>query len=205
MLFGHKSRHALPRHRVRKAAALVGVGTLIAVGAATGAFADNVQNDVSTPGKLVTVTKADPTGVTVQYQISATSGDSDDTTGRTAQSCNAAVDGSATISLNGLPANVSSAPASLTYTTCGEYKSFVITATASAVAGDYNISANVTDSGAASGDYNTSPGSFVLRVAAPAVADADGDGVVDGSDNCPNAANSDQANNDGDARARRRL
>ncbi|MBK7874686.1 MAG: thrombospondin type 3 repeat-containing protein [Planctomycetes bacterium] len=60
------------------------------------------------------------------------------------------------------------------------------------VAGTYSPSIRVTD---AANRYDQR----ALTIVVGAVADTDGDGVVDGSDNCPLVANANQANNDGDA------
>jgi hypothetical protein len=160
------------------------------------AFADNVQNDVATVGgvKLVTVVAGDPTGATVNYMITATGGDGQ-------SGCNASDGSAATVTPQGLPSGVVSSPSSVSFALCkigavDNARSVTFTAGASTVPGDYVITAGVSDAGA--GSYNTNPAVFTLRVTPPAVADADGDGVPDGTDNCPVVANADQSDADGD-------
>jgi hypothetical protein len=81
-----------------------------------------------------------------------------------------------------------------------------VSAAASTPVGDYTITlspaagttavTNPAASGAKLSD--TTATTVAVHVVAPAVVDTDNDGVPDASDNCPNAANSDQADNDGD-------
>lgn len=139
------------------------------------AHADNVQNDVTSTltGKIVSVTKGDGTGAVVGFQIQETNGDSTDTTGQNAQSCNAADGSAAVVQPSGVPAGVTTTPTSLSFDTCGAWKYMTFKASSTAVAGDYSITVSVSDSEAAitGKDYNTSPATFTLRVGAAVSAD----------------------------------
>ena len=148
------------------------------------AYGDNVQNDVVAGGND-TFTAGGST--TVNYRITANNGD-----GQTG--CNAADTSPATVSIVA-PSGVTATPGSLVFTACGTSatQSVVFTST---TPGDYEITASVSDSG--TGTYNTNPAKFTLHVLAPTVTDSDGDGVPDDEDNCPDDANADQADADGD-------
>jgi PKD domain/Thrombospondin type 3 repeat len=160
------------------------------------AYADNVQNDVATIGgvKLVAVVAGNAAGATVNYQIAQNNGDGQN-------GCNASDGSPATVTPQGLPSGVSASPPSVGFALCKtgsneNAQGVTFTAGASTVPGDYVVTAGVSDAGP--GTYNTSPAVFTLRVTSPAIADADGDGVPDASDNCPAHANADQADADGD-------
>jgi hypothetical protein len=171
------------------------LGTLVAaLMVAAVAYADNVLNDVATDAggaKIVTVT-AGGAGATVNYSIQNTnSNNSSDPQ----NSCNPADGSSATVTPS-VPAGVTKTPASRTFTACESPAGVTFAAGASVAPGDYEITVAVSDSGG--GTYNTSPATFTLRVQAASAPDADGDGVPDASDNCPNDANADQADADSD-------
>jgi hypothetical protein len=146
------------------------------------AMADNVQNDV-TVGGSDTITVGGSTNI--KYRITANNGD-----GQTG--CNAADSSPAAVSIIA-PAGVTASPGSVTFTACGTNQVVVFSGNS---VGDYEITVGVVDAG--TGTYNTNPAKFTLHVIAPQVADADGDGVPDDSDNCVNVANADQADADGD-------
>jgi hypothetical protein len=95
------------------------------------------------------------------------------------------------------PAGVTATPSSLTFDECqnGSIKNDQAVTFTSTTEGTYEISASK-DTG--TGSYNTNPAKFTLVVNAPAAADADGDGVPDADDNCPNDANADQVDTDSD-------
>jgi hypothetical protein len=97
------------------------------------------------------------------------------------------------------PPEVTATPSSLEFDECrnGDIKhDQAVTFTSDTPNADgYPISASKSGG---TGSYNTNPSSFTLVVNAPAVADADGDGVADNNDNCPTAANANQADADGD-------
>jgi hypothetical protein len=141
------------------------------------ALADNVKNDVVAEGNG-TITAGGST--TVNYYIQPTGG-----------TCDAADGSSAKVTINA-PAAVTASPGSLTFSACDSSKPVQFS---SDTPGSYSITVSVTDS---VGSYNASPAAFTLKVNAPAVADADKDGVADASDNCPNIANANQADADGD-------
>lgn len=181
--------------RWRSASAAVAAAALT-LGTAGIAFADNVQNDVTVGGDD-TITAGGSTEI--GYRIASNNGD-----GQTG--CNAA-DGTAAIVTLNLPADVTatstgfpsppSTAKQLTFTACSVYQQVTFSST---VPGDYEITASVSDSGSTStiGTYNTSPAKWTLHVTEAAITDADGDGVADADDNCPDVANADQANADGD-------
>jgi hypothetical protein len=87
-------------------------------------------------------------------------------------------------------------PGEMKFAACGSDQTVQFTASSSALAGNYTVTADTI--------ANSSGGTFVnqvsipIKVNAPAIADADDDGVADANDNCPNAANADQADADGD-------
>jgi Thrombospondin type 3 repeat len=144
------------------------------------AYADNVQNDVTVGGNDTFVAG---NSTTVNYRIAANNGD-----GQTG--CNAADATPATVTIN-KPAAVTASPPSVQFTSCGTNQPVVFS---SSTPGSYSITVSVSDGGA--GTYNVNPAAFTLHVTAPP--DADGDGVPDSSDNCPNVSNADQADNDHD-------
>jgi hypothetical protein len=80
----------------------------------------------------------------------------------------------------------------------------IFTSAANLAPGQYKIevdtsAASINDSNDPDNTYSASnQNSFLINVSAPAVTDADGDGVADGSDNCPSTANPGQADADND-------
>lgn len=132
------------------------LGTLVAaLMVAAVAYADNVQNDVTTPGEIVTVT-AGGSGAEVKYSIAANSGDGQ-------AGCNA-TDGSAATVTPNVPTGVTKTPSSVTFTNCTDAQGITFAAGASVTPGDYEITVSVSDSGV--GTYNTNPAKFTLRVQA---------------------------------------
>jgi hypothetical protein len=137
------------------AMAAIAIGAMLVFSAAgmKGAFADVVQNDIdSSAGSTVSITEGETT--TVGYRIHATAGDTGDTTGRNAQTCNPER-APVTIQLD-LPSDVTATPSSLTFSTCEEYKNVDFT---SSTTGDYTI--KVKDAGP---EYNEAPATFTLAV-----------------------------------------
>jgi uncharacterized repeat protein (TIGR01451 family) len=158
--------------------AALAVGVVFAV--AGGAFADSLQNDVVAGGND-TITVGGST--TISYWIHRTGGDG----------CNAS-DGSAAVASLAVPAGVSATTTTLTFTACD---SLLLPVTfSSCTAGDYPITASISDSGG--GSYGTSEANFTLHVTGAGAPDGDHDCVPDASDNCPSVFNPGQANADGD-------
>ena len=162
------------------------------------ALADNVVNDVATDlsgNKILTITKGDPIGATMQYWIVATSGGGDQA------GCNASDGSPANLSVSGVPSNATASPFSFQLTNCfntgGSKQAVQFTADLSATADDYIITIGVNDTDT-NDKYSTTPAVFTLRILNPAVTDTDGDGIADDEDNCPTVANPSQTDTDGD-------
>lgn len=162
------------RARARRVALTLAAALVFAVPA----FADVVKNDVGVSGGVGQVRSLlAGQSTTINFYIDATGG-----------SCDAADGSPARLSFD-LPAGVTASPSTLTFTECGASQPVAFSA---ASAGRYDVpAATVTD---AYGSYNASATAFRLEVAG----DADGDGVGDASDNCPNNANTDQRDSDAD-------
>lgn len=111
-------------------------------------FADNVQNDVVAGGNDTFVAGG---STNINYRIAANSGDGE--TG-----CNATAASPATVTINA-PPDVTTAPASLVFTTCGTDQGVNFS---SITPGNYEITVSVSDSGP--GTYNTNPAKFTLHV-----------------------------------------
>src|SRR5215211_1277844 len=137
----------------------VNVMAAIAIGAmlifsvsGTKAFADVIQNDIEATNNTVTINENELTRV--GYKVHATSGDTGDTTGRDAQTCNPER-ASVTIQLN-IPTGVTASDESLTFNTCEVYQYVDFK---SSTAGLYTIT--VKDAGA---EYNEAPATVKLAV-----------------------------------------
>lgn len=175
------------RSTARRATVLV-ASTAAGLLALTGvAVADNVKNDVASDtgvGGKRTVTVDE--GTTVEYHVQPTGG-----------SCDAADGSPVTLTIE-KPAAVEASVSSLVFTHCDVSQPVTFS---SGSAGNYSITHTAQD---VRGTYNTNPANFDLVVNAktvvtpPPAPDADSDGVADASDNCPNIANTDQADADGD-------
>jgi Thrombospondin type 3 repeat/PKD domain/Cadherin-like domain len=152
----------------------------------TGALADNFQNDV-TAGGNDTITVGGST--TITYRLIGNNAPSGDISG-----CNVDASNPATVTIS-LPGAVSKSPSSFLFTACGNPGAKTVTY-GSSTAGNYFI--NVSISGGKPGSLYNDQADFTLHVNAPPVIDTDGDGVPDSTDNCPGAANADQADADGD-------
>ena len=152
----------------------------------TEAFADNLQNDV-TAGGSDTITVGGST--TITYRLIGNNAPGADVSG-----CNVDASNPATVTIS-LPGAVSKSPSSFQFTACGNPGAKTVTYSSS-TAGTYFI--NVSISGGKPGSLYNDQADFTLHVNAPAIIDTDGDGVPDSSDNCPGAANADQADADGD-------
>jgi hypothetical protein len=85
----------------------------------------------------------------------------------------------------------------LVFTGCGAANAKTATFSSSTLspAAGYPITGTATDN---VGSYVVAPSDWRLHVVAPAIVDADGDGVADADDNCPNASNPNQSDVDGD-------
>jgi hypothetical protein len=138
------------------------------------ALADMVMNDAQATGNDMFTLGG---STTITYWIQATGGDSEN-------GCNASDGTPATVAISA-PASVTATPSSLTFTAChsgGDFNTQDVVFTASA-AGDYSISATVSDSGP--GSYTTNHAAFTLHVLAAGLEDATCDisgytGVYDG-------------------------
>ena len=131
----------------------IALGLVLALFTAGIALADNVQNNVSSSSSGVTNTIG--TSVGVGYRISATGGDGQN-------GCNAS-DGSDAVVTIVAPASVAVSPASLRFTSCGD---FLTAQFAGSVVGVFDISVSVSDTGP--GSYGTDQATFRLNVVAPA-------------------------------------
>ncbi|WP_210438773.1 HYR domain-containing protein [Nocardioides xinjiangensis] len=136
---------------------MLATATVLAVLAApTGAYADIVSNTVVAGGSP-SVAAGDTT--TIGYTIRNQNERAGDPQGN----CNPADSTPATVKVN-VPAGVTVAPASRTFTSCDTTQFFDFT---SATPGTYSISVSVTDSG--TGTYTTSGAAFSLTVTKPVV------------------------------------
>jgi hypothetical protein len=163
------------------------------------AFADNILDTVAdnvTAALPLTAGDANSTG-TAQVRIAATSNDGNN-------QCNIDLaTQSVTLQFN-TPAGVSATavtgatatPGQMKFTACGVDQSVKFSASSSAVPGNYTVTATIVQNNT-TGTYDNRV-SIPIKVNAPAVADADGDGVADASDNCVNVANANQADADAD-------
>jgi hypothetical protein len=147
------------------------------------AYGDNVKNEVTNGvGGTLTIVQGESASVPYWIQKTGTECDPDD-------------GGAATVTIN-KPAAVTAAPGSLTFTKCGSDTSNTQSVVFSSnTPGTYTIpDVSVSDTNDPATEYNTAPTAFTLVVKA----DTDGDGIADDTDNCPNDANSDQADADSD-------
>jgi hypothetical protein len=167
----------------RSAAVLAAMAVGIVFAIASGAFADNLKNSVVASGGIGgTLTLTLPTHTaTVPYWIQATG----------SNGCDASAN-SATVTIN-VPDGVTANPSSLTFASCGDINTNQqsVTFTVTGGAGVYDVPAAT-----APPAYTTGTTAFKINVQA---ADGDGDGIPDGSDNCPTVANPDQADSDNDS------
>jgi len=133
--------------------AAIAIGAML-VFSASGmkAFADVIQNDIEATNNTVTIDENEATRV--GYKVHATAGDTGDTTGRDAQTCNPER-ASVTIQLD-IPTGVSASTSSLTFNTCEVYQYVDFKAS---TAGSYTIT--VKDAGA---EYNEAPATVKLAV-----------------------------------------
>jgi hypothetical protein len=174
------------------------IASLLAIGAfsvAAIAQADNVQvNDIVAGSSA---TKAPGDSGTATVRMVATNSPNGDVGG-----CNVGgpSDGvTATVTLtSSQPWLTINSPGSVTLDDCGNPGLLTIGYSVSGTAPDGGVAtvSTSTTGGLAGSLYSV--GTFTVTVDAPTVTDGDGDGVPDSSDNCPNAANPDQADADGD-------
>lgn len=155
------------------------------------AFADLVKNEVTngTGGKRV-VALGESTSV--PYWITKTGG-----------ACDPADGTAATVFLKvsawpegGAASDIGISPASQTFAACDANKSFSFS-TEDARLGSYTVVVDRVEdafTGTRPDDYDYASATFTLNVKA----DTDGDGKVDDADNCPNVANPEQTDTDGD-------
>lgn len=131
--------------------AMTAAGTL---GLGGVAFADIVENDISTVGNPA-ISAGGSTKIGYQIQVEGRGLDGEG-------GCNASAASPATVRLS-VPAAVTADKTSLTFTSCATYQYVTFSA---ATAGDYPITvAGVTDDGP--GTYTTGPANFTLEVSAP--------------------------------------
>ena len=166
------------------------LGTLIAsVMLVAVAFGDNLQNDVVAGGND-TITAGGSTVITYRLIANASPGGP----GGDISGCNVDASNEATMAIT-LPGDVSASSTSLLFSACGSAGAKSVTFSSN-VAGDYAITHSIT--GGLSGALYNNQANWTLHVNAASAPDRDGDGVPDSSDNCPNNANPDQADADGD-------
>lgn len=152
---------------------------------ATGVLADNFQNELTGLGST---TFAAPGSTTITYRLVANNAPQGDISG-----CNVDISKPATVTIT-LPSGVTADKTIFQFIACGNPGSVDVTFSSS-VPGDYSITHSIT--GGKPGALYQNQADFMLYVTGN-VADTDGDGVPDASDNCPNVANADQADADND-------
>ncbi|WP_332666319.1 PxKF domain-containing protein [Aeromicrobium sp.] len=171
----------------RRATSVVALAAAAVLALSSLAFADNVVNDV-TNGANGTGTITTGGSTTITYTVNATGGG--------ANNCDAADGSPMTLTIT-VPANVTVDDNTLVFTACGAAGAKTATFSSSTVSdpNGYAITHSASDT---TGSYNVSAANFKLHVVAPAIVDADGDGIADDDDNCPLVSNSDQADVDTD-------
>ncbi|WP_344210779.1 PxKF domain-containing protein [Kribbella sancticallisti] len=173
------------------------LGTAIAAAAALTlagvAHADNIVDTISAENQLALVAGDASSSGTAQVRVVSSQGNDGDA------GCNIDAGEALTITFVN-PAGVTTTPSSLTFTACDVAQSVTVSAAANAQVGDSDVSATITGNSTGAGAYNNNV-HILLTISAPVVTvvDSDHDGIADSADNCPAAANADQANADGDA------
>ncbi|HEX5016229.1 MAG TPA: thrombospondin type 3 repeat-containing protein [Actinomycetes bacterium] len=167
----------------RTSAALAAVSVVLIGAGGLAAWADQVENNVVAGGNDTTHVGI---ATVVDYYIQVEGQGIDGEGG-----CNATTTTPATVTII-TPPGVTATPSTLQFTACNAGSSQPVEFTSN-TAGNYPIAASVTDAGV--GSYGVSHAAFTLKVLPP---DADDDGVPDSDDNCPEAANPDQGDADGD-------
>lgn len=191
MRFGYEPRHVLPRdhapQRIRalKALAVTATASMLAVAAGSGAYADVLHTTLSVGGNDTFDVNA---STVISYFLQNTREATDPNGGGPAD-CNVSVGAPATYTIN-VPSGLSANPSSISFSNCDANDKKAVTFTASAP-GDYNVTATQTT---AIADIDASAGSFILHV----TKDTDGDGVLDGTDNCISVPNPGQEDSDND-------
>ena len=153
---------------------------------AAAVFADNLQNDATSSGNNVINVGG---STTITYRLVGNNAPNGDVAG-----CNVDATHAATLTVSA-PAGVTATPASVSFTDCGNAGEQEVLFSSN-TAGSYSITHSI--SGGKSGALYQNQANFTLTVNGPVVVDTDGDGVADNEDNCPNDANADQADVDGD-------
>lgn len=180
--------------RSRLALLFATLGVMLAVPAV--ALADNINDDIADSVSAALVLKAgDPNSTgTAQVKIVSTNGDGNnqcniDTATQSVTLEFVTPDGVSADVLNGATAT----PGQMKFTQCDVFQSVRFSASSAAAGGNYVVTATIVQNNT-SGTYNNNV-RIPITVTQP---DADGDGVLDADDNCPNAANPGQADADGD-------
>ncbi|MEI8412686.1 MULTISPECIES: PxKF domain-containing protein [unclassified Kribbella] len=181
------TKHGTMARRAATGAAIAAAAALTVSGIA---HADNI-NDTVEGTASVSLVAGDPASTgSADVRVVANSGDSE-------PGCN--IDPGEQFVITFItPAGVTASPAALSFTGCGVAQTVSFTAAAGAV--DGTVTATISTNTTGSGTFNNNV-RIPIDVTTPVVVDPDGDndGVPDASDNCPAAANADQANADGDA------
>lgn len=174
---------------VRRGALGTAIAGAVALTIGGVARADNIVDTIDSSG-AVTLVAGDPASTgSAQIKVVSTNGAQDET------GCNIDTGEQFAITFH-TPAGVTAVPASMPFTSCDVFQTVTFRAAAGAVSG--HVTAEITTNTTGTGTYNNNV-DIPITVNAPAVQDADGDGVPDATDNCPAVPNADQANADGDA------
>jgi Thrombospondin type 3 repeat len=175
--------------RAFQAIALAAVVLLLGAGLA---LADNINDDIDdNVSSALTLTAGDSSS-TASARVKVVSNNGDDN-----NQCNMDISSDTLTVTFVTPTGVTATPSSLTFgaNECDIFKGVSFSATANAVSG--NVTATFTKSSSVVGTFNNNV-LIPIKVVQPSDPDTDGDGIADSSDNCPNAANANQADADGD-------
>ncbi|TWG90943.1 thrombospondin type 3 repeat-containing protein [Nocardioides sp. J9] len=191
---------------------MLALGAVGALGLSAGLAGMASADDISawhpafvSNGGIKTLTAVAGSPVTVGLEIQPTGDDPDDNRDN---GCNLSGSGSQLVlgvarTLESAPAvTIADLPANVTFGQgCGGSSLTFTPSTPGEVTLTFPVTGLTAQPGVEEDDFSTSGATFKL-VVVPAdveVADADGDGVPDAEDNCPDVSNADQANADGDA------
>lgn len=185
--------------RTGKAIGTLAAATSLALVGSGLAYADDLEHVIAGNATSVVLTPGSSTSsATVGVLVDAKNGgvnSQGNVTGDGDAGCNIDVGETLTLSVQ-TPNGITATPASVTFggtganpVYCGTAQNIVLTAAAGATAGRVTVTI---------GTNTTGIGTYRNQFSVPVIFDTDGDGVVDSADNCPNAANSTQADADGD-------